>query len=452
VTAERFAQELEDYGYIPEIVRCDDCAELDMLSRSLGQYGLIIVTSEALKRSRVFDLVVELRGRESVPVVSILSPFEISVRERLFALEVPFVVTRPISLLDILGVVNGDIALNSEGWEDSEDVSLQSQRPLEVLIADDAQTNRIILTELLRDAGHHVVCVENGIDLVTRVRESFEGVSGTPKFDIILTDVQMPLLDGLNATSQIRSLESSLGRAAHLPVIAVTAHAMTEEVSRMRNFGVDDVVTKPLDPLRLGQVMQRLTGQQPTAANRVSPKSVTLQLSEDELAELGFRLWTQIAKKDDGLVKLFSLSEDPLSPEDFQRVLDIADVIERSGNSVRRTLLIFSAFMDCFREQLQKLNEAKQARNVEQLRFASHALKGLLLDVGARASASLASSMEQMCKEGGDEGFSHITQLTKQTLFISRLISQIHGMASGNSNQSARRTGSDDPDHPDQLD
>jgi two-component system sensor histidine kinase BarA len=451
VTADRFAQELEDNGYVPEIIRCDDPAELNMLSRSLGQYGLIIVTSEALKRSRVFDLVVELRGRESVPVVSILSPFEISVRERLFALEVPFVVTRPISLLDILGVVNGDITLNTEGWNDSEEAVLQSDRPLEILIADDAQTNRIILTELLRDAGHHIVCVENGIELLAKVRESFEGAANAPKFDLVLTDVQMPLLDGLNATSQIRALENGLARTTRLPVVAVTAHAMTEEVSRMRNFGVDDVVTKPLDPLRLGQVIQKLTGQSSASQNKVSPKSTTLSLTEDELAELSYRIWTQVAKKDDSIIELFSLSEDPVSPEDFQRVLDIADVIDRSGNSVRRTLLIFNGFIECFREQLQKLHDAKHNRDVEQLRFASHALKGLLLDVGARASAGLASSIEQMCKTSDEEGFAHISQLTKQTLFVSRLISQIHNIASGNNNPLAETSPADKSERNDRL-
>jgi signal transduction histidine kinase/CheY-like chemotaxis protein len=438
---ERFAHELEDNGYIPEIICCDDSDELDILSRSLQQYGLIIVTSSALKRSRIFDLVVELRGRESVPVVSILSPFEISVRERLFALEVPFVVTRPIPLLDILGVVNGDISLNGDGWDDSEDASLETARPLEVLIADDAQTNRIILTELLREAGHQVVCVENGVDLLAQVQESFQGTNGTPKFDLILTDVQMPLLDGLNATSRIRDLERDMGREARLPVVAVTAHAMTDEVSRMRNFGVDDVVTKPLDPLRLGQVIQRLTGQEQASQNKLSEKSTTLLLSEDELSELGLRIWRQIAERDVALAELFSLSEDPQCPEDFQRVLDIADVIERSGNSVRRTLLIFNGFVDCFREQLQKLRAAKNAGNLEQLRFASHALKGLLLDIGARASAGLASSIEQLCKQGEEKAFAHVNLLEKQTLQISRLVTQIHDIASGKGGKSARAAG-----------
>jgi signal transduction histidine kinase/CheY-like chemotaxis protein len=438
VVVEGFCRELRDNGYFPEIVRCQDPRELNRLSHSIDQYGLVIVTSEALKRSRVFDLVVELRGRESVPVVSILSPFEISVRERLLALEVPYVVTRPISLLDILGVVSGGISLKDEGWDDSEDTSLQAERSLEILVADDASTNRIILTELLRDAGHHVVCVENGVDMVSRVREFLEGAAGAPRFDLILTDVQMPLLDGLNATAQIRVLEQEKGGSFRVPIVAVTAHAMTDEVSRMRNFGVDDVVTKPLDPMRLGAVIQRLTGQASPSTKNPPKLPSAVSLDDNGLLEIALRIWTQLTKRDASVAQLFALSEDPSKPEEFQRVLDVIDVFERSGNSVRRTLLIFRCFLDSFREQLQRLAEAKQSNCAEDLRFASHALKGLLLDVGARVSGELASSIEHMCAKGDEErGGRVVSQLTKQVLLISRIISQIHAIASGEGSESA---------------
>jgi CheY-like chemotaxis protein len=373
-------------------------------------------------------------------VVSILSPFELSVRERLLALEVPFVLTRPISMLDILGVVSGQLTLGNERWEDSEDGILQSARSLEVLVADDAQTNRIILTELLRDAGHNVVCVENGVDMVSLVRDGLEGVPDARTFDIILTDVQMPLLDGLSASTQIRELEKKHNVAKRLPIVAVTAHAMTDETSRMRSFGVDDVVTKPLDPLRLGQVIQRLTGQ-PTGQDNSSSRQATPSagITDTQLAELALRLWAKVAKRDTSVAELFGLSDDPVSPEDFQRVLDIADVIERSGNSVRRSLLIFSGFTESYKEQLQKLNEAKQAKSSEDLRFASHALKGLLLDVGARITGKLAGSIEQLCKEGDlASALDSVGLLTKQVLLVSRLISQIGDAAGGEEKKQAR--------------
>jgi CheY-like chemotaxis protein len=269
--------------------------------------------------------------------------------------------------------------------------------------------------------------------MVTRIRESLEGLPGSHRFDIVLTDVQMPMLDGLRASSQIRELEKALGSSTHLPIVAVTAHAMTDETSRMRSFGVDDVVTKPLDPLRLGQVMQKLTGQQTADTAHSRPTGETASGPTDiQLVELGLRLWTKVAKRDSSVGELFGLSEDPLSPEDFQRVLDIVDVGERSGNSVRRTLLIFSGFLECFRDNIKKLSEAKQSRSVEDLQFAAHALKGLLLDIGARTSGALASTIEQQCNDGdGDSAFASVGQLSKQTLLVARLVSQICEMAAG---------------------
>lgn len=432
-----FARELAENGYLPEVFDSNDSEGLGLLFRSIKHYGLVVVTSEAMTRSRVFDFVVALRGHTTIPVVAILSPFEISARERLVALNVPFVVIRPISLFDILAVVDGQLSLSNEGWDDSEELSLQYDRPLEVLVADDAQTNRIILTELLRDAGHHVVCVENGIEMVSKIKESLEGGPESRRFDIVLTDVQMPLLDGLNATAQIRALENHVGARDRLPIVAVTAHAMTDETSRMRNYGVDDVVTKPLDPLRLGQVIQRLTGQKSTndvnCLSRTSRTEKEQAMTETQLVELGLRVWRSFAKRDKSLSELFGLSDDPLSPEDFQRVLDVVDIIERSGDSVRRTLLIFQGFLDCFGEQIRKLNEAKVSDSGDELRFAAHALKGLLLDVGARTSGELASTIEQLSKRGEiRDAVLHVGRLTKQALFVSRLISHIHKAASGN--------------------
>lgn len=438
IVEQQYAKMLAEEGFTAEIIRADDLGRINEISGNTSQYGMIIATSEALKRSRIFDLVVELRGRGALPVVAVLSAFEISVRERLLALNVPFVVTRPISTFDILGFVSGQYSLQEDVWQDAEDTSLQSERPLEILIADDAQTNRIILTELLRDAGHNVVCVENGEELVAKISDSFNHISGAPQFDLVLTDVQMPLLDGLSATAKVRAMERSSGAYAHLPIVAVTAHAMTDEIGRMRQYGVDDIVTKPLDPIKLGEVIRKLTGQQTRERCSRASGEQKQALSPTELYDLGLRLWAQVARHGDDMMRLFALSEDPSSPEDFQRVLDIADVVERSGDSVRRTLLIFRGFLESFRGQLQKLGEAKQERNAEKLRFVAHALKGLLLDVGGRASGNLASSIEQMCKDGAaEEAYGHVSTLTNQVLLVARLIAQLTDSVSTSPSQQA---------------
>ena len=75
-------------------------------------------------------------------------------------------------------------------------------------MADDAQTNRIILKNLLEDAGHHVELVENGRDLLERIMGTSPSASGhDAPFDLVLTDIQMPIMDGITATQNFRKLE-----------------------------------------------------------------------------------------------------------------------------------------------------------------------------------------------------------------------------------------------------
>jgi CheY-like chemotaxis protein len=75
-------------------------------------------------------------------------------------------------------------------------------------------------------------------------------------FDLVLMDVQMPVMDGLQATVELRRLEAGTGR--HIPVIALTAHAMADDRARCLASGMDGYVTKPVEPRRLFAAMQEL--------------------------------------------------------------------------------------------------------------------------------------------------------------------------------------------------
>jgi signal transduction histidine kinase/CheY-like chemotaxis protein len=425
VVVKGYSNELKALDYVPSMVNSFDNTVLSQLSLEAPRFGLFIVTSEALKRSRVFDLVIELSDRQIVPVVAILSPSEISIRERLIALRVPFVVSRPISLQDILALLEGRIKFGEERWNDGEDASLAIGRPLNVLVADDAPTNRLILTELLKEAGHSVVCVENGLEMVNVIRESIHCLPGAQQFDIILTDVQMPLLDGLNATRKIRELEETIYGRVRIPIVAVTAHAMTEETSRMAEFGVDDVVTKPLDPTRLGDVIQRLTGAQ-SGEERSRGVNPTVVTNELDVTTVVWKIWRQLSSCSEDIRNIFSIPNHPFDVEDLSAVLDVGDVYQRSGNSLRRTLLIFNSFLDCYRDQIVRLSDARQSSDAAKLNSAAHAIRGILLDIGSRLPASLAGKIETLSKEGSlEEARGLSTQLAKQVLSVARLLEQL---------------------------
>jgi CheY-like chemotaxis protein len=123
-----------------------------------------------------------------------------------------------------------------------------SDAGFKILLVEDNQVNRIIATKLLEKRGHAVIAVENGalaVDILNR-----------EPFDCVLMDVSMPVMDGLTATAQIRSREGASG--AHVPIVAVTAHAMAEDRTRCLAAGMDAHIPKPIRSADLFDTIQRL--------------------------------------------------------------------------------------------------------------------------------------------------------------------------------------------------
>ncbi|MDR2604738.1 MAG: response regulator, partial [Desulfovibrio sp.] len=108
-----------------------------------------------------------------------------------------------------------------------------------VLLAEDIDINREIVVALLEPTGLTVDCAENGA-------EALRMFSGQPEhYDLILMDVQMPEMDGYEATRRIRALETP--RAREIPIVAMTANAFREDIERCLQAGMIDHVGKPLD-------------------------------------------------------------------------------------------------------------------------------------------------------------------------------------------------------------
>jgi len=122
--------------------------------------------------------------------------------------------------------------------------------PLRVLVVEDNPTNRRMLTVLLETRGHAAVPVEDGLQAIA----ALQGGS----FDVVLMDVQMPRMDGLTATSGIRAREKASG--GHLPIIALTAHAMKGDRERCIAAGMDAYVSKPVRAEELFGVMEAVVG------------------------------------------------------------------------------------------------------------------------------------------------------------------------------------------------
>jgi len=152
-------------------------------------------------------------------------------------------------------------------------------RPLRVLLAEDNAVNQKVATGIIADQGHQIMVVNNGREAVAAV--THEG------FDVVLMDVQMPVMSGVEATGAIREAERQTSR--HVPIVAMTAHAMKGDRERFLAAGMDDYVSKPLRAEEVLAAIARATRGQPSVAQqRPQPLAASHELDVPSiLAGLG---------------------------------------------------------------------------------------------------------------------------------------------------------------------
>ncbi|SJZ91634.1 CheY chemotaxis protein or a CheY-like REC (receiver) domain [Trichlorobacter thiogenes] len=122
-------------------------------------------------------------------------------------------------------------------------------QPLTILLAEDNRVNAEFVAKVLSRAGHTITTVENGLQVLEQINHN--------QFNCILMDIQMPIMDGDEAARLIREQERGTDR--HIPIIALTAHAMSDERARLLEQGFDAHIPKPVDISMLMAEMKRLT-------------------------------------------------------------------------------------------------------------------------------------------------------------------------------------------------
>ncbi|GHD39181.1 hypothetical protein GCM10017083_00740 [Thalassobaculum fulvum] len=141
---------------------------------------------------------------------------------------------------------------------------------LRILVAEDVPLNAEMLEVTLRQSNHSVLVVPDG-------QQAVDAVRGSP-FDLVLMDVQMPVMDGLAATRAIRALD---GPAAAVPIVALTAYASREDLRACLDAGMNDFLTKPLERAKLEEVLQRWGG---AGSTRPAPAVSPPELPPDPVA------------------------------------------------------------------------------------------------------------------------------------------------------------------------
>jgi len=175
------------------------------------------------------------------------SPGRVQVRGGVFAA----VLSKPVKQSDLLDAIVGALAPRPRtgivsGFTRTNVASGSSRTtpwkaPLRILVAEDNATNQKLVAALFEQRHDRVVIAQNGAEAVQR--------SAAEAFDVILMDVQMPLMSGIEATEAIRMRERTSG--AHVPIVAMTAHAMSGDQERCLEAGMDAYVSKPLRPTEL---------------------------------------------------------------------------------------------------------------------------------------------------------------------------------------------------------
>src|SRR6202142_359271 len=173
-----------------------------------------------------------------IPAVILSSTAQRSEKERSYRLGIAAHLTKPVQPSELLDALLSAVTkpIQPPKTKTRERGSAEEKHVIRVLLAEDNVVNQTLAIRLLEKHGHHVVLAVNG-------REALDALE-KEKFDLVLMDVQMPVMDGLEAIRTIRKNEAVGG--GHVPIIALTAHAMKGDRERCMEAGADDYMTKPI--------------------------------------------------------------------------------------------------------------------------------------------------------------------------------------------------------------
>jgi PAS domain S-box-containing protein len=166
----------------------------------------------------------------------------------------------------------GDVSFSRR--ESSMENRLVAFKGASILLVEDNKLNQEVALQLLRDAGFIVDLADNGEVAVHKVQKTL--------YDLVLMDMQMPIMDGITAAQEIRKLP----KYAHLPIIAMTANAMQVDRQRCFDAGMNDHLSKPVDPENLWQVLLRWIKAPQQAGKAPSTVNQSVQYTDDDLWEL----------------------------------------------------------------------------------------------------------------------------------------------------------------------
>jgi PAS domain S-box-containing protein len=228
-------------------------------------------------------------------------------------------------------------------------VAEHRKRRIRILVAEDNILNQKIALKVLERIGYRADAVANGKEVLSALEKI--------PYDLILMDVQMPEMDGFEATAAIRRKESEGGK--HIPIIAMTAHAMKGDRQRCLEAGMDDYIPKPIQPQNLVDAIDR---------------------------------WLSRAALEEGYIK------PPEKSSAASEVFDRKALLERVGGDEVFFNEILMTFLNDAPVQIEMMKEYLKGADLPRLEFQAHSLKGAAMNIGGNALQKAAFEVEFAAK------------------------------------------------------
>ena len=376
-------RELASWGMSPEEA-VSGAQALGMLANADDdpRRFIIVLADTHLPDTSGFDLAKRIRGLETageVPIILLTSRGTRGDAARCREIGIQGYLTRPLGPGDLLRAVKSVLSLcNAGGGEQCRLVTRhtlaeEARCEAAILLVEDNPTNRKVAERHLSKAGYEVECAVNGAEAVERLENS--------RYRLVLMDVQMPVMDGYEATRAIRNAESEkmLDRT---PIVATTAHATKEHRRRCAESGMDDYITKPLRRNELLRMVEKwLSG-----GVQIPPG-------------------TESAAKE----KASGGAGEPL---DYDRALN-----EFEGDEAFLAEVL-GGFIDQLRQQAGTLKQAVQSGDSDTVRREGHALKGGAGNLAAWELSDIGRKLEIMGEAGelGDSCAAVVARLESEAV------------------------------------
>jgi signal transduction histidine kinase/DNA-binding response OmpR family regulator len=328
-------------------------------ARNAGDPFRLVLTDVHMPEASGFSLVEEMRRDPELgeTVIMMLTsgdhPGDVA---RCDELDVAGYLIKPIrqsELLESIMLALGVTTPEDEHPEQPLDDVPSGIGQLQVLLVEDSLVNQKLAVAVLNRHGHEVFIANNGLEALAALE--------TRNFDLLLMDVQMPEMDGLQATREIRAAEQGTGR--HVPIIAMTAHALKEDRQRCLTAGMDEYVTKPIHMKELIETIEAVMARSREGARAPDRHERVVNWAEALSAADGDRELLEVAVH-------ATINECPRHLTALQRAVTRGDSMQlrETANTLRRAVRYFgrTAVSD-YASRLEQMGAQGQVENARQI-------------------------------------------------------------------------------------